>query len=194
MSFSSPSGLQHEAPFLSATDPWSPNPHARYSEDDISFGNTIDVDDASSYRSLVRSKSDTSREDYKRPYQAVESSFDADDEEYSQKGGFSLKRLRPNRPRADTRGSVNSQPSIFQGGFATRKSGWWKRQMLVDRSLRSMAALMTVFAFAMVVICASYFRAFLQRGNNNSTSVGAREGESCNAMEAQNTVCEEVHH
>ena len=189
MSYASPADHQHDAPFLSARDPWSSTPGSRYSEDDISFGHTVDMDDTSSYRSLIRSKSNASRQDQKEPHQAMEYPVEEEDVEYDRKGGFSLKRLRPNRSRAYTQGSLDSQPSVFQGGFATRKSGWWKRQMLVDRSLRSMAALMTVFAFAMVVLCASYFSAFLRRGSSHSTSVGARVGESCKAMETQNTVC-----
>ena len=54
--------------------------------------------------------------------------------------------------------------------------------MLVDRSLGSMAALMTVFAVIMVMICVVYFRSFLQRGNRHSTSIGAKIGERCDII------------
>jgi hypothetical protein len=60
--------------------------------------------------------------------------------------------------------------------------------MLVDRSLRSMAALMTVFAVAMIIIVIAYAKDFANRANLNSTSVGSKEGEDCHSMEARNIV------
>ena len=60
--------------------------------------------------------------------------------------------------------------------------------MLVDRSFRFMAALMTVFALIMISICAAYFSDFINRANKNSTSVGGKTGESCKTMEGRNVV------
>jgi len=61
--------------------------------------------------------------------------------------------------------------------------------MLVDRSLRSMAALKAVFAIAMIIIIAVYARDFSSRANKNSTSVGSKEPESRGTMESRNIVC-----
>ncbi|KAI4187151.1 MAG: hypothetical protein LQ346_005544 [Caloplaca aetnensis] len=53
--------------------------------------------------------------------------------------------------------------------------GWWKHQMLADRSFRTMAALTTLFAFIMVIICLVHSRDFANRANKSSTSVGGTE-------------------
>ena len=60
--------------------------------------------------------------------------------------------------------------------------------MLLDRSLRSMALLMTLFAISMVITCASYLPDFFHRGNLRSTSVGGSKGQSCDKMESVNVV------
>ncbi len=70
----------------------------------------------------------------------------------------------------------------------TRPSGWWHQQMLFDRTLRSMAALMTLYAVIMIVICASYFQDFLHRGNPYSTSVGRNHGKSCKSLQSTEIV------
>ncbi|MCJ1429003.1 hypothetical protein MMC29_006916, partial [Sticta canariensis] len=71
---------------------------------------------------------------------------------------------------------------ISTNEFTANGKGWWKEQMLVDRSLRSMAALTSIFALIMVVTCASYFRYFVSRTNKNSTSVGGKL-HSCENVE-----------
>lgn len=97
-------------------------------------------------------------------------------------------RLRHETPRAL---AENDEPyqgiPIFTDDFTTNEKGWWKRQMLVDRSLRSMAALTSIFALIMVVTCASHFRDFVSRTNKNSTSVGGRL-HSCGNIERQDVV------
>lgn len=103
--------------------------------------------------------------------------------------GYSFTCLRPacsERPTESRSGG--HQALIFREEFAVGRRGWWKRQMLVDRSLRLMAALTTIFAVILVLICAVYFRRFLQRRNRHSTSVGAETGERCDILETQTTV------
>ena len=78
--------------------------------------------------------------------------------------------------------------STFDGNFAHGKPGWWDKQMLVDRSLRSMAAFTAVCAVVMLIILFSYLPAFARRLNRSSTSVGGSEGESCHTMESRNIV------
>ena len=72
--------------------------------------------------------------------------------------------------------------------FASRRSGWWKQQMLVDRSIRSMAALTSLFALIMTIVCIVYMRELVGRHNETSTSVGSNSGESCESLEATNVV------
>jgi hypothetical protein len=49
--------------------------------------------------------------------------------------------------------------------------GLWKDQLLSDRSFRTMAATMTVFAFAMIVLIACYAKQISNRANVNTSSV-----------------------
>jgi len=84
--------------------------------------------------------------------------------------------------------STRSQ-STFDGNFAHGKPGWWKKQMLVDRSLRSMAVFTALCAVIMLIILISYLPAFAKRINLSSTSVGGKEGETCAKMESRNVVC-----
>lgn len=58
--------------------------------------------------------------------------------------------------------------------FAYGGPGWWKHQMLSDRSFRTMAAVTTIFAFIMSVICIAYLKDLTHRPNKNSTSVGGK--------------------
>ncbi|KAL8935344.1 MAG: hypothetical protein Q9216_005474 [Gyalolechia sp. 2 TL-2023] len=64
--------------------------------------------------------------------------------------------------------------------------GWWKHQMLADRSFRTMAALTTVFAFIMIIICLVYFPDLVKRANKHSTSVGGKADQTCSSMEGKN--------
>ena len=81
------------------------------------------------------------------------------------------------------------QSALSQCRLTVDDGGWWWHQMLVDRSLRSMAALTTVFALMMAILCIVYFGDLVHRVNPNSTSVGGISGESCSTMESGNIVC-----
>ena len=94
--------------------------------------------------------------------------------------------IRRRRPANDP--AAYDHATALPQGLAVGKTGWWKRQMLLDRSLRSMALLMTLFAVSMVIICAAYMPDFLHRGNVRSTSVGGSKGQSCDKMESINIV------
>lgn len=72
--------------------------------------------------------------------------------------------------------------------FATGKPGWWDKQMLVDRSLRSMSLFTAACALTMFIILCVYLPDFAHRLNPHSTSVGVNVGESCGTMEARNVV------
>lgn len=78
--------------------------------------------------------------------------------------------------------------SSFDGHFAQGKDGWWKKQMLVDRSLRSMAGFTFLCTIIMFIIMVAYLPAFNSRLNKQSTSVGGKDGESCHSMESRNIV------
>lgn len=64
--------------------------------------------------------------------------------------------------------------------------GVWKDQLLIDRSLRSMAALMTLFAAGMIILIALYAKHFRDRANANTTSVGG-DARSCKDVTYTNT-------
>ena len=64
--------------------------------------------------------------------------------------------------------------------FAKTGPGLWKNQMLVDRSLRGMALLTSIFALVMLIIVFVWLPPFIRLGNTESTSVLADE-ESCKA-------------
>lgn len=74
------------------------------------------------------------------------------------------------------RQSFEAEPTI-------KPSGWWNHQMLFDRSLRSMAALMTLYAVIMTGICAGYLKDFVHRDNPHSTSVGQNKGKNCTSLQ-----------
>ncbi len=86
--------------------------------------------------------------------------------------------------------SVLSQrtQSTFDGNFAHGKPGWWRKQMLSDRSLRSMAVFTALCAIIIFIIVFSYLKDFITRLNKNSTSVGGKDGESCETAETRNLV------
>ncbi|OAL47207.1 hypothetical protein IQ07DRAFT_133397 [Pyrenochaeta sp. DS3sAY3a] len=65
--------------------------------------------------------------------------------------------------------------------------GVWKDQLLVDRSLRTMAATMTLFAVAMIILIATHAKFFSNRSNRNTSSVGGDTG-SCETVTTRNTV------
>lgn len=74
----------------------------------------------------------------------------------------------------------------YETEYARIGRGLWKDQLLVDRSLRSMALLTTVFAIAMLIVIFTNLKAFAQRPNKQSTSVGG-EPQSCKAVARINT-------
>ncbi|KAI9816742.1 MAG: hypothetical protein M1827_001387 [Pycnora praestabilis] len=156
-----------------------------YSDEDPSRDNTSIGDDRST-RTLLRPLSmASSTHDKKGPYEAVDPS--GDDLESAQQDGYNLPYLRRNLSQASSQPTARSKATstIFEGQFAIDNGGWWNRQMLVDRSLRAMAALMSVFALIMVIIVIVYFKDFITRENKHSTSVGGKEG-SCKTMEGKN--------
>jgi hypothetical protein len=64
--------------------------------------------------------------------------------------------------------------------------GIWKDQLLVDRSLRTMAGLMTLFAIGMIILIALYAKRFRDRPNANTTSVGG-DARPCKDVTYTNT-------
>ncbi|ESZ95515.1 hypothetical protein SBOR_4100 [Sclerotinia borealis F-4128] len=94
-----------------------------------------------------------------------------------------------NMKRIWTKSTAFAKPrpsSTFDGQFAQGKDGWWKKQMLVDRSLRSMAGFTFLCAIIMFIIMMVYLPAFYHRLNKNSTSMGGKDGEGCESMERRN--------
>lgn len=65
--------------------------------------------------------------------------------------------------------------------------GVWKDQFLVDRSLRGMALLTTIFAFAMLTVVCVYAGDFGNRANKFSSSIGGKTMD-CNDVTHTNTV------
>lgn len=63
-------------------------------------------------------------------------------------------------------------------GFATTGDGLWDNQMLVDRSLRSMAVLTSILALIMCALVFVCLKGFIHRQRKSSTSVYANV-ESC---------------
>ena len=66
--------------------------------------------------------------------------------------------------------------------------GLWKDQLLVDRSLRGMAALTGLFAIAMLILICAYSKLFSNRSNKNTTSVGGQT-KNCKTVTMTNTAC-----
>jgi preprotein translocase subunit SecG len=64
--------------------------------------------------------------------------------------------------------------------------GIWKDQLLVDRSIRSMAGLTTLFAIAMIVVVACYIKIFIHRPNRTTSSVGG-DSQKCSEVTHTNT-------
>lgn len=71
--------------------------------------------------------------------------------------------------------------------LATAGGGWQHQQLLIDRSLRSMTALTSVFAIIMIAICATYFSEFLKRANI-TTSVGGQRPRVVKNVSKRNLV------
>ncbi|KAL8958559.1 MAG: hypothetical protein Q9193_004407 [Seirophora villosa] len=97
------------------------------------------------------------------------------------------------------RGSRDASEDPDNSGtqFAYGGPGWWKHQMLADRSFRTMAAMTTVFAIIMVIICLVNLPDLSRRANKSSTSVGGKAGadvfninrdQTCSSMEGKNVM------
>ncbi|KKY23241.1 hypothetical protein UCDDS831_g02972 [Diplodia seriata] len=79
-------------------------------------------------------------------------------------------------------GRENAMPEERE---ATRLgSSWWRREMLVDRSLTGMAALTSLFAVIMLIVCISASPEFSHQleKNPNSTSIAFHKGH-CKSVE-----------
>jgi hypothetical protein len=61
--------------------------------------------------------------------------------------------------------------------------------MLVDGSLKSLAAFTAMYAVIMFIIIFSYLKGFMTCLNPHTTSVGGSGGESCSEAETRNVVC-----
>ena len=72
--------------------------------------------------------------------------------------------------------------------FTSGGRGWWKQQMLVDRSLRTMASLTSMFALIMMILSIRYLPDLFARKSINSTSVGSQSGQDCRSLETTNSV------
>ena len=85
-------------------------------------------------------------------------------------------------------GDPSREKAVENTRFASGRSGWWKQQMLVDRSLRTMAGTTSLFALIMMIFSIRYFPYFLARKNPDSTSVGSQTGHDCGSLETTNVV------
>ncbi|MCJ1385562.1 hypothetical protein MMC17_008685 [Xylographa soralifera] len=197
---------------------WSPLLTPQTATDFDDQQSRLDPDDSST-RPLLRPYSYTDADDTStrtllrhRSYSSYEPGHDSADQEGSAEPDFPTEHGAhglPNDQEASYRLSTLKQPANIdtikqpvetelwksrqsassQCRLAVDDGGWWWHQMLVDRSLRSMAALTTVFALMMVILCFAYFGDFVNRVNKNSTSVGGLSGESCSTMESSNVAC-----
>jgi hypothetical protein len=87
-------------------------------------------------------------------------------------------------------------PGSFQGSVRrhpaaevepTRiKRGVWKDQLLIDRSLRGMAALTALFALGIFIIIAAHIQPFANRANMYTSSIGGKT-RSCKDVTMTNT-------
>ena len=163
-----------------------------------------DADDIST-RTLLRHRShpsyqpvhdSTDQEDPADPDFSTEA--DAHDSQDDQEASYRLSTLKQPTETETIKQPVEAelwktrQSASSQYRFAVDDGGWWLHQMLVDRSLRSMAALTTLFALMMVILCFAYMSDFVNRLDENSTSVGGMSGESCSAMESSNIACSQT--
>ncbi|QSZ32844.1 hypothetical protein DSL72_002424 [Monilinia vaccinii-corymbosi] len=79
-------------------------------------------------------------------------------------------------------------PFKFVAKFSQGRDGWWKKQMLVDRSLRSMAVFTLLCAIIMGgIITSAYVKPFYYQFNNKySNSIGGKDRKSCGSLEIGN--------
>lgn len=90
----------------------------------------------------------------------------------------------------DDKTSTRRPSSTFSSvkGFAVTGHGLWENQMLVDRSLRSMAVLTAGLAIIMCTLVFVYLKEFIERPNKTSTSVYASK-EDCKSANWKISVC-----
>ncbi|KAL2071138.1 hypothetical protein VTL71DRAFT_12373 [Oculimacula yallundae] len=173
------------------TSPTSPTSQRHQQYERASFNtrdsitSTLPYYDETSTRSLLRKESQaTTASDYdvQSPYLQGDISTHQDSEPRQRKG------FKSNVQQIWSKRSVRSArtTSTFDGNFAHGKPGWWKKQMLVDRSLRTMAAFMAVCTFVMFIIIFTHLGDFKNRINTHTTSVGGKDGESCKSVEKKN--------
>ena len=186
----------------SADDPWllgsstrhliasnSPSYHQAKDttrEDDIPLESMVTNSNNPDYHIPSPLNDDPSEILDKGPYQRIKDS--ANDRTLAREESFGLARRSTHHRQSAHHLTTGHNSTDFEKGLTVGEKGWWRRQMLLDRSLRSMAFLMTLFALAMFVLCAAYFRDFLNRGNRRSTSVGGAKGQSCGKIESMNVV------
>lgn len=91
-------------------------------------------------------------------------------------------------------GGPGQEKGVEENQPASGGKGWWREQMLVDRSFRSMAGLTSLFAFIMMIICIRYMPELLGRKSQGSTSVGSKIGQSCRSLEGTNVVSKSLGH
>ncbi|KAF1998651.1 hypothetical protein P154DRAFT_411092, partial [Amniculicola lignicola CBS 123094] len=103
-------------------------------------------------------------------------------------GGFEkLKKIIRRKPLPESvLGSIRRHPAADIHPIRIGR-GVWKDQLLVDRSLRSMALFMTTLAIAMLIVIFTHAKTFRDRSNPFSTSVGG-DPSSCKSVTRANTV------
>lgn len=127
--------------------------------------------------------------DEKPPYVSVDS-FDTFNSATSSTSSFEKLKKLGNRIRRKplplySRSSIRVHPAAEIEPNRVGK-GVWKDQLLIDRSLRGMAALMTLLAIGMTILIALYAEHFRNRANTNTTSVGG-DASSCKTVTRTNT-------
>ncbi|KAH7399834.1 hypothetical protein BKA64DRAFT_707518 [Cadophora sp. MPI-SDFR-AT-0126] len=141
-------------------------------------------DDVSSRSLLGKQSQATTASDYDlaSPFSLGTTREEQDQEPRLRKG------FRSNVQRLWPKKSVQSArtTSTFDGNFAHGRPGWWKKQMLVDRSLRSMAFFTAVCSLVMFIIIFAHLGDFKNRINTHTTSVGGKDGENCTSIEKKN--------
>ena len=95
--------------------------------------------------------------------------------------------LQDSEALEEVRCSNHANEPCAQLGFPTVvHNGRWNQQILVDRSLRSMAVLNSVFALIMLIVCVVGLKPFIDRRNPYSTSIWWGSDESCSSVENKN--------
>jgi hypothetical protein len=127
--------------------------------------------------------------DEKPSYVSVDS-FDSFNSATSSTSSFEKLKKLGNRIRRKPlprylRGSIRVHPAAEIEPNRVGK-GIWKDQLLIDRSLRGMAALMTLLSIGMIILIAFYAEHFRNRVNTNTTSVGG-DTSSCRSVTRANT-------